>query len=372
MEFTCSKTDLLRGVQTVSKAIPSSTTESILRHFLLKADTAGNELSLFATDNRISIRQKLQARIGGTGELCVPGSLFADILQTMQTVQADDVGLVAGEDNKIRISAEGASYDISGIDPRSFPLIPAPEGDLEFSIDGDLLRQIIRQIAVTAAAGPGVAQGYDKVLLEARDGVLTAVTTDTVRLAVRTAAIEGLPTFDVMVPAHALQELAKILSPSAPVKVLISDDEISFTFGDTEFQARLCEREFPDYRKIIPKEHSRTFVVDAKAFTDAIKGVMPVARENKSKVHFAIGGDEVVVTAKSHEGEAMRKVPAVTTGEPLDLAFNAKFVLDFLSVVDADRVHWGVTSSIHPASLHPAEGSAQRDEYLYLLMPINI
>ena len=373
MDFVCAKTDLLHGVQIVSKAIPSSTSESVLLNILLKAEDEGKSLSLFATDNRISIRQKLPIKMEMGGELSVPGGLFSDILQSIQTVSAEELRLATTEDNKIEISSEEATYNITGTDPRSFPLIPSPEGDIEFTMTGDLLRNTIRQVAVTASAGPGVAQGYDKALMEAKEGILTTVTTDTVRLAVRKEKIENLPDFEIMVPIHALQELYKVLTPAAEVKVLISDDQISFTFGETEFQARLCEHEFPDYRKIIPKEHSRTFGLDAKDFTNAIKGVLPVARENKNKVHLELKDSQLIVTAQSHEGRARRQLAADIAGEEIELAFNAKFILDFLAVTDAKKVTWGVTSSIHPATIEPIyEKEADEKSYLYLLMPINI
>jgi len=371
MDFVCAKTDLLHGVQVVSKAIPSSTSESVLLNVLLKAEDGGTSLSLFATHNRTSIRQTLPVKLQSGGELSVPGGLFNDILQSIQTVTADEVRLSASDDNKIELSSEDATYNISGTDPRSFPLIPTPEGTIEFVVPGDLLRSIVRQVVVTASTGPGVAQGYDKALLEAKGGTMTTVTTDTVRLAIRKETIKDLPDFDIMVPIHAMQELYKILTPSADVKVLIGDDQISFTFGETEFQARLCEREFPDYRKIIPKEHSRKFSVEAKALSDAIKGVLPVARENKNKVHLELSGDHLVVTAQSHEGRARRQLPAIIDGEDIELAFNAKFILDFLSVSEGKKVAWGLTSSIHPATLHPADDT-EDESYTYLLMPINI
>jgi len=373
MDFVCSKADLLQGVQIVSKAIPSSNAESVLLNILIKADDDGKGLSLFATDNRISIRQKLRTKGKTAGELTIPGSLFSDILQSMQTVEGDEVTLSAGEDNRIEISAEDASYSISGTDPRSFPLIPSPEGDIKFTISGEKLREVIRQVAVIAAGGPGMVQGYDKALLESKGGQLTTVTTDTVRLAVKRTEIAKLPDFDVMIPIQALQELYKVLSPSIDVNVLISEDQISFMFADTEFQARLCDREFPNWRKILPKEHSRSFVVPTKILANAIKGVMPVARESKNKVHLTLENDTLVVTAQSHEGRALRKIPATMEGETIELAFNAKFILDFLSVIDSPSVRWGVTSSIHPATLAPeTESETEEKDYSYLLMPINI
>ncbi len=140
MDFLCAKADLLHGVQIVSKAIPSSTSDPIHRNILLKAEDKGKSLSLFATDNRISIRQRLPMKMEKGGELSVPGSLFSDILQSIQTVNSEDVRLCASENNKIVLSAEDATYNITGTDPRSFPLIPSPEGEIEFTMPGDKLQ----------------------------------------------------------------------------------------------------------------------------------------------------------------------------------------------------------------------------------------
>ena len=367
MDFVCTKAALLHGIQTVSRAIPSTTTERVLLNVLLKIED--QKLSLFATDNRISIRKKIEVTTKDDGELSLPGHLFGDILQTLQTVDADEITIKTSDDFEIEISSEHASYKLRGNDPRSFPLIPAPEGDMEFTINGSLLKTIIKQIAVTGAASAGKSQGYDKALFQAAGGILTTVTTDTVRLAVREDEIEDLPDFEVMIPMHALEELAKIIDTSSEIKVLLSDEQISFSFGETEFQTRLCEKGFPDFRKIIPKDNSRTVNISSKNFSNAIKGVLPVVKDSKGKILLELENDTLIVSAQSQEGSARREISAEVTGDPLELAFNAKFILEFLSIVDSENVVMGITSSIHPATIKPSD---KEISYLYLLMPIHV
>ena len=368
MDFVCTKTDLLHSIQTVARAIPSTTTERMLLNVLIKVDD-DNTLSFFATDNRISIRKKLTVTSLTSGELSLPGHLFGDILQSFQTVNADEIQIKSEEDFKIEISSETAKYTLRGTDPRNFPLIPAPEGDIKFTVNGALLKTLIKQIAVTGAAAAGKSQGYNKALFQAKDGILTAVTTDTVRLAVREDKIEGLPDFEAMIPMHALEELVKIIDTSSEIKVLLSDEQISFTFGETEFQTRLCEKGFPDFRKIIPKEHSRTVTLSTKGFSNAIKGVMPVVNDSKGKILLNIEDSKLIISAQSQEGSARREIEAEIDGEALELAFNAKFILEFLSIVNTEKVVMGITSSIHPATIKPVD---EDTSYLYLLMPIHV
>lgn len=368
MDFVCTKTDLLHSIQTVAKAIPSTTTERVLLNVLIKVDD-DNTLSFFATDNRISIRQKMSSKSTTSGELSLPGQLFGDILHSFQTVNADEIRITSEEDYKIKISSESAEYTLRGTDPRNFPLIPAPEGDIEFTIQGSMLKTIIRQIAITGAAAAGKSKGYNKALFQAKDGLLTTVTTDTIRLAVREDKIENLPDFEVMISMHALEELAKIIDTSSDIKVLLSDEQISFTFGQTEFQTRLSEKGFPDFRRIIPKEHSRTITISTKDLSNAIKGVLPVVNDSKEKILLNIDKDKLVVSAQSQEGTARREIEAEVIGETLELAFNAKFILEFLSIVNSEKVVMGITSSIHPATIKPVDDSTS---YLYLLMPIHV
>jgi len=367
MDFICTKADLLHSIQIVSKAIPSTTTERVLLNVLLKLDN--NTLSCCATDNRISIKQELTINSDDSGEISLPGHLLGDILQSLQTVKADEIKIETDEDFKVLISSETASYTMRGTDPRNFPLIPAPEGDIEFSIKGSLLKTIIKQISITTSSNATENQGYDKALFQAIDGMLTTATTDTVRLAVREDQIEDLPDFEIMIPIHTLEELSKIIDTSADIKILLNEEQISFSFGETEFQSRLCPKGFPDFRQIIPKDSSRTITLDVKDFKDSIKGVMPVVKDSKGKVTLNVEEDKIVISAQSQDGSAKREIDALVKGEPLELAFSAKFILDFLSIADCHKITMNITSSIHPTTIKPTD---EEISYLYLLMPIHV
>lgn len=370
MRFSCSKTELLRGVQIVSKATPASTSEPIYQDLLLKA--SDKKLSLLGTDNRISIRQAINVTCETEGEVAVRGALFLDILQSLQTVAADEITFEADEKLKIHLTAKGASYKISGDPAKNFPHVPALEGERTFTMAAGPLKDLIRQIAVVAPSG-GSPQTFEDSLLEAKDGTLTAVTTDSVRLCIKELAFDKkaeLPDFDIRVPIHALVELGKILSTDDSVNVLVGDDQVAFRFAETEYLARLSDKTFPNYRQILPKEHSRTITVDTKSFTDNLKGVIPLAKENKHKVHIKFASGACVISSVTPEiGEARRELDAKVEGEDIELAFNARYILDFLSAVNAKSVELGLTSSIYPSTMKPAGDSV---DYTYILMPINL
>jgi DNA polymerase III subunit beta len=369
VRFTAPKTDLLAGVQAVAKAIPSSTTEPMLLDVLVEAEGSG--LKLFATDNRISIRQSLGGDVTEDGSVAVPGALFNELLQSLSTTQAAEVKLESTDRHRVTIDCGSAQYEIGGHDPKGFPYVPPFEDGISFTIPCQDLRGMLRQICVVAGTG-FAGQAFDEVLLEVVEGRLTMVATDSVRLAIRHWKPETgeLPDLSAKVPIHALQELGKVLNSDGDTLVKVGEDAIAFHFGGTEFRARLSDKTFPNYKQILPSSSSMKSVLDTRAFGDALKGILPLAREMKQKVQLKFTEDELEILCVSPEiGRARRSIPVDLSGESLELAFNARFLLDYLGAAGADKVSFDATSSVHPAKLQPVGGDG---DYVYILMPINL
>ncbi len=369
MRFEADKVQLYSALQVVTRAASSSAADMMLSNVLLKAGEG--ELVLQATDNKISIRCRVPAQVADTGEVAVQGSFFQEIVGALQGLEQERVVMEETSPLVFAVRAGEAEYKLTGVDARSFPLISEVEAQNSFTVPSSLFREMLRQVTVVNSPDL-VKQNFDMVLFESRDGWLGLVATDTVRLALRREELAELPSFSVVVPMHACVELQKVLPPAGDVKVMLDEDQICFRFDDTEFIARLSNRRFPDYEKIVPAEHSREFVLDRRELLEHLKGVLPVARNNKHKIYVETSENEKdsVVLHASYEGrEARRKVPAEVQGEPVKIAFNARFIMDFLSVVDGERVYWGVSSSVYPATFKPADGGM---DYVYILMPITV
>lgn len=368
MEFSCPKTELLASVQVVSRAIPSTTAEPMLANIL--ATLEEGRLTLLATDNRISIRHSQGVTEARPGRLAVPGHLLVEVLQAIQTSRNELVNVECKEGWKVSITSGDARYSLSGFDPEDFPMVPSPAGRTEFSLEAKKLKEMIRQVVVVTTSGMGGMQTYEEVLVEAKGGELTLVATDSVRLAIRSETFkEGqLPDLNFLVSSHALQEAAKTLKGDDQVSWVVGDDQVLIRSGQTELRARLSDKTFPNFRMILPKSQSRNLVVNTREFSDNLKGVIPLAREIKNKVYIDFETDRLIISSTSPElGEARREMGVTLEGEPIRLAFNGKYLLDFLSVVDTDQFRWGISSSTYPATLTP--GSENRS-YTYILMPI--
>jgi DNA polymerase-3 subunit beta len=393
VDFTCPKDELLASATIVSRAVPSTTGDTNLLNVLL--EQSGPNLTLLATDNRIALRHSQgvspshQAAAAGPGpgpgpaagaggeapspwpvRVAVRGHLLVEILQGVQTSRAADVHLATTPEGRVRITSADAVYNVSGFPAESFPLVPAVEPRTTLKLPGGLLKEMIRKTTVVSAGASGGPQTYEEVYVESRGGELSMVATDSVRLAIRTAQVPSadLPEFHCLIPSHALAELGRAVKPEQEVGIALAEDQASFAFGSTELRTRLSDKTFPNFRTILPKVQSRNLVLRTREFHDNLRGVIPLARDTKHKVFIDFEKERVVISSTSPEfGEARREVETSLSGEPIRLAFNGKYLLDFLSVVDSESFRWGVTSAAYPATLTP---DAEDAGYTYILMPI--
>jgi len=333
------------------------------------ANLEDGQLTLFATDNRVSLRHIMPVTQVTPGKKAFLGHLLLEILQSLQTSRSGDLVLSAEDDGRVVLTSADAVYNIAAFSPETFPMLPDLEVKTRMTLPAQLLKEMIRKtIVVTSGSGSGV-QTYEEVLVEGRSGELSFVATDSVRLAIRSAIVDvQLPDFQCLVPSHALAELARIAKPEQDVQITLSEDQASFTFGSSELRTRLSDKTFPNFRTILPKVQSRNLVLRTREFQDNLRGVIPLAKDTKHKVVVDFEKEKVIITSTSPEyGVAKREVEASLSGDPIRLAFNGKYLLDFLSVVESESFRWGVSSSSYPATLTP---DSQDPGYTYVLMPI--
>lgn len=371
MEFRCPKADLLASVQIASRAVPSTTVEAALLNVLLSLEDG--QLTLFATDNRLSLRHVMSVEQESGGRVAILGHLLLEILQGLQTSRSAQVHVKVTAENRVVLTSADAVYNIAGFSAESFPLVSELTPKTQFALGSNLLKEMIRKTIVVSSPGGGGLQTYEEVFVECKKNELSFVATDSVRLAIRTAQVSAsggkeLPDFHCLVPSHALAELGRTLKPDTDVNVTLSDDQASFAFGSSELRTRLSDKTFPNFRTILPKVQSRNLKLRTKEFQDNLRGVIPLAKDTKNKIFVDFEKEKVVITSTSPElGEARREVETELSGEPIRLAFNGKYLLDFLSVVDSESFRWGVSSSSYPATLTP---DAEDAGYTYILMPI--
>ncbi|HMN28260.1 MAG TPA: DNA polymerase III subunit beta [Caldilineaceae bacterium] len=398
MRVSCFQENLAKGLAIVGRAVSTRSTMPVLGNILLEAKD--NQLRLAATNREIGINCWLAAKVEDEGAITVPARLLAEFVNSLPPERIDME--LAVRTQTLTLNCARYTANMKGIEAYVFPLIPtAGDGtwDPTAVIDGVRLelesaglRKMIEQV-VFAASTDESRPTLTGVEVKFRDDRLTMAATDGYRLSIRSARLsQGLvpEPMTVIVPAKSLGELARISADAddtRPVQVIVTQarNQILFqlwgkgeegrgAFHRVELVSELIDAKFPPYEGIIPKTHTTRTIVDTAALLKGVRVAFLFARDNANIVRLHVlpapGGGQVRLTAASNEmGDNVNEIDALVEGEDLDIAFDARFLIDVLSQIDQPQVVLETTQPTRPGAIRPV-GMGQ-DEFLHVVMPMH-
>jgi DNA polymerase-3 subunit beta len=380
MKVSCLQENLAKGLAIVGRAVATKSTLPVLANILLATDQG--RLKLAATNLELGITCWIGAKVEEEGATTVPARLLGEFVNSLPNDKIDLALTVRTQ--TLHLACQRYAANIKGIDAEEFPLIPTVADTPTVALEPDLLREMIGQVAFAAAADDSrpVLAG---VLMSFRDNSLTLAAADGFRLSVRTATIE-LPAggatpagLDVIVPARAMQEVARIAAEGKdPVEVTVTPNknQVLFHMSNVDLVSRLVEGAFPNYQQIIPKEYKTRAVLSTSDFLKATKIASFFARDAANIVRLNVipSEDELVpgrvtVAATAAEvGDNLNEIDAVVEGQPLQIAFNARYLTDVLSVLTTTQVGLEASTSSSPGVVRPVgvEG------FTHVIMPMHV
>jgi len=375
VKVSCLQENLAKGLSIVGRAVATRSTLPVLSNVMLATD--GSRLKLSATNLEIGIVCWIGAKVEEDGSITVPARLLTDFVNSLPPERIDMELTVRTQTLNLKCARFEAN--IKGIDAQEFPLIPTAGEDSKISLDPSMLRQMIDQVAFAAATDESrpILTG---VLAKFQGEQLTLAAADGFRLSVRTAHLSepASEPITVIVPARALAELSRISTEQEqPIEVTITParNQALFHMANIDLVSQLIEGNFPDYNQIIPKSYSTRTVVSTSDFLKAAKTANIFARDAANIVRLEIvpGGElapgRITLTATSAEvGDNVGEFDAVIEGQEMEIAFNAKYLIDVLSVVDAAQVALETTTASSPGVIKPV-GS---EDFTYVIMPMHI
>ncbi len=367
MKVACDRNVLLGGVQTVARAVSSRTTLPVLTNLLI--DAADKQLRLVATDLEIGMSATVNAEIQEPGAVTLPARILLEVIsnlpEALVTIEVDDASTA-------KITCERSDYAIRGLPAEEFPAVPEVDEGAKFTIKQDALKRVIEQTSFAASADETrpILTGALFVLAPDR---LHVVATDTHRLALTEAEgnVQAEEEYRVIVPVRALSELARVLDEAAEegVTASIGATHVKFELPQVTLWSRLIEGQFPNYEKVIPSSCDKKLIVDRETLQDALRRVIVVAREDANRVIFRTEGDVLSLNADSQDvGSAHEETPVQLEGEPIEIAFNGRYLLQALEVLDSEQVQIELTGALNPGVIRPVDESG----YVYVLMPMQI
>jgi DNA polymerase III subunit beta len=371
MEFTVSKADLVRELNLSQGVVEKKTTIPILSNILMEAK--GGRVILTATDLELGIRCSCPAKVKKEGAGTVPAKKLLDFVRLLPDT---DLTIKFLENHWANITCGRSRTKMAGMSRESFPELPQmPEATNQIPV-GVLSSMIAKTIfAISMEESRFTLNGA--LLLIRPEGVVM-VSTDGHRLAyVESLAQTGEENrpFRALVPKKAMAEILKLSQEGdGEAKVVISGDDnhLFFQFGERLLITRKLTGNFPDYERVLPKDHHEVVTLQRDVIKSAVERVSQFADERSRAIRVLFGPGEVKVFTSSVEtGESEESVPATYAGGEIDIGFNAQYLLDFLRAISQDQVSFELKDQKSAGEMRPA-GDVGNYRYRYVVMPMRI
>jgi DNA polymerase-3 subunit beta len=368
MKFSTLQENLAKGLQTVARAVPTKSPMPILTNVLISAENG--RLKLSATNLETAITTYVNASIDKEGSITVPARLIKEFIINLSpsTVVAEL------ESDILHLKSDKTKSRLNGISAEDYPKLPEVSKKAKH-ID------IKPEDLVNAASVVAFAAGTDSsrpvftgVYLKYKKNKLTIAATDGFRLSEKTIKVEGdAEDFSVIIPAKIFLEVARIFASSQePIKMIMNENEnlVLFEAEDTLITTVILDGQYPDYTKIIPSESIVTAKFPSEEFLEAVRLTNIFAKEGNSTIKVCLNpdGEIKIVSLEAETGKHESTFPAEVEGESLEMAFNSKYLLDFLSNVKSDQIVFSANGNLSPCVLK----SNGHDNFLHIIMPVQL
>jgi DNA polymerase-3 subunit beta len=378
MKLVCSQAELSASLQLVSRAVASRPTHPVLANVLLTADAGTGRLSLTGFDLSLGIQTSLSASVESSGTITLPSRLFGEIVSRLSSDSPISLSCEEGQE-QVELTSRSGSYQMRGLSAEDFPDLPLVQTGTPLRLQPEALVKGLRA-TLFASSGDEAKQLLTGVHLGLADQHLECAATDGHRLSVLrlekafSGAEDGSEPFAVTVPARSLRELERLLSACSsedPVSLYCDRGQVVFLWADQVLTSRSLDGTYPNYRQLIPERFSRTLELDRRGFVQALERVAVLADQHNNVVKLSSdpASGQLHISADAQDvGSGSEDLPAVISGEPIEIAFNVRYVLDGLKAMTPERVELRCNAPTTPAVLT----SAQDPSFTYLVMPVQI
>lgn len=364
MKIICSKSNLLYGVNIVSKAVPTRTTMAILECILI--DASAGEIKLTANDMELGIETKIEGEIEERGIIALDAKVFSDIVRKLPD---NEVVIETDSSFKTTITCEKAKFNIIGKSGEDFSYIPYIERNEEISISQFTLKEVIRQTIFSIADNDNNKLMTGE-LFEINENNLKVVSLDGHRISIRNIELKNnYEHKKVVVPGKTLQEISKILPGNADedVSMYLSDNHIVFEFGNTTVVSRLIEGEYFKIEQMLSSDYETKVKINKRELLDCIdRATLLVKEGDKKPIIMNITDDKMELKINSFIGSMNEEIDITKDGKDILIGFNPKFFIDALRVIDEEEVTLYMVNPKAPCFIRD-----ENETFIYLILPVN-
>jgi DNA polymerase III subunit beta len=372
MKVTVEQSALLRALSRATRVVERRNTIPIIGNVLVRADQG--KLSLKATDLDMEIQESIPADVSQAGVTTVPAHVFHDIVRKLS--DGAQVSLEAtGDSSQLTLRSGRSRFTLQALPEDDFPDLNAGEMAASFEIGSAHLRKLIEktQFAISTEETRYYLNGIYLHAID-HDGtmMLRAVATDGHRLARSEApAPDGASAMPgIIIPRKTVAEISKLMAEGGETaKVEISSAKIRLSTGAVTLTSKLIDGTFPDYQRVIPAGNDKNLTIECAEFSRAVDRVSTISSERGKAVKLSVGEGKLTLSVNNPDaGNATEEIEVDYSASPIDIGFNARYLLDIASQLEGDTALFKLADAGSPTLIQDREGAAT----LYVLMPMRV
>ncbi|HMH56768.1 MAG TPA: DNA polymerase III subunit beta [Gemmatimonadales bacterium] len=369
MKLTITREQLQEGLVAVAASIPAKTTLPILSNILLEATKDGIRLS--GTDLDIAVSTTVNASVDQEGAITLPARKLVEIVRELPSAA---IRLTASGEQRVTIECGRSRFRLLGLPREEFPAFPSVKFEGGWRTSSKELQKLIGHVAFAASTEESrpILNG---VLWELRPERMRMVATNGHRLArmdVPTSEAQGASQADLIVPPKALDQIRRLFDTDETVEIARSENHLGFRTSSTQIFTRLIEGPYPNYEQVIPRENDKAATADKAALTAALRRMSIVASDQTHRIRMAFANGSCKLSVQTPDlGEAQEELNVSYEGDPLEIGFNAAYLLEILKYIPTDEVRMTFKAPERAATCEPV-GWDDPASYLALVMPLRL
>ncbi len=367
MKFSMERAEIMAALGHVQNVVERRNTIPILSNVLMSA--SGDGVTFVATDLDIEVSEKAKADISEQGDVTAPAHMLYDIIRKLP--DGSEIALEVNTDGLLEVRAGRSQFNLPLLPAGDFPKMAKDDFDSEFTLGAVELARLIDKTRF-AISTEETRYYLNGIYLHIADDKLRAVATDGHRLALADiqspAKAKSMP--GIIIPRKTIAELRRLIDGlTEAIEISVSEAKIRFKIGDLVLTSKLIDGTFPDYDRVIPKDGDKKMIVDNAVFAAAVDRVSTISAEKSRSIKLTLSGDNLTLAVSNPEHGNAREDLMVEYGqEDLEIGFNAKYLLDVSSQIEAKDIELLMANSASPALVKDPEDAGA----LYVLMPLRV
>lgn len=362
MKFRINKNDLDKHISIAQKAISNKSSIQILEGIVFTA--LDDQLILSSTDLELSIETRVICEVIEEGSIVIKSSIIGNIIKKMP----NDVITISANDENVNIRCQNSVFDISCQSSEEYPPLPDVNADSILTIENEDLASAIKE-TIFATSIDETRLALTGILFELTSSDIKFVGLDGYRMALKKYNYSSKEDLSVIVPKRAFNELIKIIDDTT-TEISLIKGHIAFVNGNTKMYSRLIDKKYIDYNKIISGDYKTSIRVNKNDLINSLdRALLLSTGSSASLTKLTFEDGEISINSNSEFGKLDEKLFSKQDGENIQIAFNTRYLIDGLKVIEDDEVILHLNTSLSPMTIYPINNS---ENYLYLVLPVRL